>query len=183
MVIACAAIATSARRPWRFAYASDTTTAAAAPHVGGHAMRRVITPGQITGDWRTCSAVISCRKTARGFLAGVTACLGADFRERLDRRAVGPHVVLPGAAEIPQGEGNLRVPDELVGHAIELVERRRAVVEHHPQRSGSHLLEADRQHAVGGARPTACRARKSAVEPVEQLLFTFTTGTPVMPTR
>ena len=69
VVIACAAIATSARRPWRFAYASDTTTAAAAPHVGGHAMSRVITPGQITGDWRTCSAVTSCRKTARGFFA------------------------------------------------------------------------------------------------------------------
>ena len=38
------------RRPCFLANASEQTIAAAAPQVGGQAIRRVITPGQITGD-------------------------------------------------------------------------------------------------------------------------------------
>ena len=48
VVIACAAIRTSLRKPCRLANFSETSTAAAPPQVGGHAISRVITPGQIT---------------------------------------------------------------------------------------------------------------------------------------
>lgn len=48
VVIDWARIATSVRRPCFLAKASLQMIAAAAPQVGGQAIRRVITPGQIT---------------------------------------------------------------------------------------------------------------------------------------
>ncbi|MNL84139.1 hypothetical protein D3C87_2120080 [compost metagenome] len=48
VVIDWARITTSVRRPCFLAKASVQIMAAAAPHVGGQAIRRVITPGQIT---------------------------------------------------------------------------------------------------------------------------------------
>src|SRR6476659_7885156 len=54
-----AAIRTSARRPCFFANASDVKIAAAAPQVGGQAIRRVMTPGQTTLSFITSSAVTS----------------------------------------------------------------------------------------------------------------------------
>jgi hypothetical protein len=49
------------------------------------------------------------------------------------------------------------------------------------ERALLHLLEAEREGAVGDAALDELRARYSAVEPVEQLLLTLTTGMPVRP--
>ena len=121
------------------------------------------------------------RNSASGLFAGMTARLGADLREGLERRAVALHVLAPGAAEVAQRQRNLRLADELVAHRVEAVERCRPVGEHCAERAGLHLLEAERQHAVGAPHSIAWRARNSAVEPVEQLLLTLTIGMPVMP--
>ncbi|MNO06057.1 hypothetical protein D3C81_2276730 [compost metagenome] len=48
VVMDWARMTTSVRRPCFLAKASEQTIAAAAPQVGGQAIRRVITPGQIT---------------------------------------------------------------------------------------------------------------------------------------
>ncbi|MNO09225.1 hypothetical protein D3C81_2322560 [compost metagenome] len=48
VVIDCARITTSVRKPCFLANASLQMIAAAAPQVGGHAIKRVITPGQST---------------------------------------------------------------------------------------------------------------------------------------
>ena len=69
VVIACARIETLRSSPCRSAKRSETSTAAAAPQVGGQAIRRVITPGQITWSASTSSAVTSLRNTALGFFA------------------------------------------------------------------------------------------------------------------
>ena len=66
VVIACARMRTSRRSPRRRANASETTTAAAAPHVGGQAIIRVITPGQTGTSARTSSGVTTLRKIAFG---------------------------------------------------------------------------------------------------------------------
>ncbi|MCY1187987.1 hypothetical protein D9M73_290340 [compost metagenome] len=60
---------TSVRRPCFFAKASDTMIAAAAPQVGGQAIRRVITPGKITWSAITSSVVMIFLKTDSGLLA------------------------------------------------------------------------------------------------------------------
>ena len=44
------------------------TMVAAAPQVGGQAMSRVITPGQMAGEFITSSSVSSWRKSAIGLL-------------------------------------------------------------------------------------------------------------------
>ena len=45
---------------------SETRIAAAPPQVGGHAINRVMTPGQITWSFITSSAVTSFRNNASG---------------------------------------------------------------------------------------------------------------------
>ena len=66
VVMACAAMKTSVRKPWRLANASDTSSAAAAPQVGGQAIRRVSTPGQSMGAFITSSTDSSLRSRASG---------------------------------------------------------------------------------------------------------------------
>ena len=53
--------------------------AAAAPHVGGQAMRRVITPGISSGAASTSSAVTSWRSTASGLRAACRLALARIF--------------------------------------------------------------------------------------------------------
>ncbi|MNE61547.1 hypothetical protein D3C80_1567680 [compost metagenome] len=60
---------TSVRSPCFLAKASLQTTAAAAPQVGGQAIRRVMTPGQITWSFMTSSVLTTLRNIARGLLA------------------------------------------------------------------------------------------------------------------
>ncbi len=67
VVIACAAISTLRFSPCFFAKSSETRIAAAPPHVGGHAMSRVSTPGQSAGESITSCAVTSFLKRASGF--------------------------------------------------------------------------------------------------------------------
>ncbi|MCY1184127.1 hypothetical protein D9M73_247960 [compost metagenome] len=69
MVIDWARITTSLRRPCFLANASETTSAAAAPQVGGQAIRRVITPGHITVSFITSSVVTTFLNSASGLLA------------------------------------------------------------------------------------------------------------------
>src|ERR1700722_4472153 len=70
VVIACAAMRTCLLRPYWSANLSETRIAAAPPQVGGHAINRVITPGQITWSFITSSGVSSLRNSASGlFLA------------------------------------------------------------------------------------------------------------------
>ena len=82
---------------------------------------------------------------------GVTARLGADLGERLQRRAVFLHVAEAGAAEIAQRQRHAGRIDQLPGRRVEFVERARPVGEYRAQRAGLHLLEAERQHAIGRA--------------------------------
>jgi hypothetical protein len=69
VVMACARMRTLTFRLWRAAKALETSTAAAAPQVGGHAIERVITPSQMTGACITSPSVISLRNSASGFRA------------------------------------------------------------------------------------------------------------------
>ena len=55
--------------PRRRANSPDTTMAAAAPHVGGQALSRVMAPGMTSGDARTSSAVSTLRSRASGLFA------------------------------------------------------------------------------------------------------------------
>ena len=112
----------------------------------------------------------------------VAAGLGADGGEGGERGAVALHVLLARAAEVAQREREVDIAGQLVGLGVELVEGAGAVGEVGAERAGLHLFEAERQDAVGAPESMACRARKRAVEPVEQLLLTLTTGMPVMPT-
>ncbi|MNQ89986.1 hypothetical protein D3C85_1053120 [compost metagenome] len=75
MVIACARICTSLRRPCFFANFSDTISAAAAPQVGGQAIRRVITPGHITLSFITSSVLSTFLKIASGLAAACRLAL------------------------------------------------------------------------------------------------------------
>ena len=70
----------------------DTRTAAAAPHVGGHAISRVITPGISTGEASTSSTLTSRRKSASGLFVAWRLALARIRGERLERRAVLLHV-------------------------------------------------------------------------------------------
>src|SRR6267142_261907 len=79
VVIACATMRTLGLRLWRLAKSRETTMAAAAPQVGGQAIGLVITPGQTTGDSRTCSVVITLRKTDSGLLAAWRLALARTF--------------------------------------------------------------------------------------------------------
>ncbi len=81
----------------------------------------------------------------------VPARLGADLRERLELRPVLLHVRQAGSAEVADRERHVRRADERVGLAVEIVERRRAIVEMRAERAGRHLLEAQRQRAVDDA--------------------------------
>ncbi|MCY1442247.1 hypothetical protein D9M71_586090 [compost metagenome] len=64
-----ARITTSVRRLCFLANASEQMIAAAAPQVGGQAIRRVITPGQIGLSFITSSVVTTLRNSANGLLA------------------------------------------------------------------------------------------------------------------
>ena len=79
VVSACARIATVASSPRRRAKSGVHTTAAAAPQVGGHAIRRVITPGQIAGDASTSSSVTTVRNSASGLFAACRLALARIF--------------------------------------------------------------------------------------------------------
>ena len=82
---------------------------------------------------------------------GVAAGLGADLGEGVERGAVFFHVGQAGAAEVAQRQRDLRLADQFVGDGVERIERARAVGEHRAERARAHLLEAEHQHAVGGA--------------------------------
>ena len=82
---------------------------------------------------------------------GVTAGLGADLREGLHFGAVFLHMGEPGAAEIAQRKRDAGRVDQRVGERIELLERARPVGVDRAQRAGLHLLEAEREHAIGRA--------------------------------
>ena len=69
VVIACALMRTLGSNPWRLAKSVEQTIAAAAPHVGGHAIRRVMTPGHSTGEFNTSSSVTTLRNKAIGLFA------------------------------------------------------------------------------------------------------------------
>ncbi|MNG29735.1 hypothetical protein D3C84_1152210 [compost metagenome] len=69
VVIDWARITTSVRRPCFLAKASEQMIAAAAPQVGGHAIRRVITPGQRTTSFITSSVVTTFLNNASGLFA------------------------------------------------------------------------------------------------------------------
>ncbi|MCY1311062.1 hypothetical protein D9M70_613240 [compost metagenome] len=69
VVMDWARITTSVRRPCFLAKASEQMIAAAAPQVGGQAIRRVITPGQTTWSFITSSVVTTLRNIASGLLA------------------------------------------------------------------------------------------------------------------
>ena len=183
VVMAWAAMWTSARRPCFLAKSSETSTAAAAPQVGGHAIRRVITPGQIAGASSTSCSLTSLRNSASGLFDGVAAGLGADAGEGVQRRAVLFHVRQAGAAEVAQRQRDLGLADQAVGDGVEIVEGRRTVGEHAtPARRGSSARSPSTSTQSAAPLCTAWRARYSAVEPVEQLLLTLTIGMPVMPT-
>ncbi len=79
VVIAWAAMNTSARRPWRLAKDSETSTAAAAPQVGGQAIRRVITPGQSIGAFITSFTLSSLRSSASGLRAACRLAFARTF--------------------------------------------------------------------------------------------------------
>jgi hypothetical protein len=81
----------------------------------------------------------------------VAAGLGANLRERLQRRAVFLHVGQARAPEVAQRQRDLGHADQAVGDGVEIVERGRAVGEHRAEGAGAHLLEAQHQHAFGGA--------------------------------
>jgi hypothetical protein len=95
VVIACARMRTLRSSPWRCAKSSEQTTAAAAPQVGGQAIRRVITPGHIIGRGQHLLLVTTLRNSASGLLRRVPAGLGADLGEGVQRRAVLLHVARP----------------------------------------------------------------------------------------
>ena len=85
-------------------------------------------------------------------VGGVLACFDGDLREhrRVDAKLV--DVRLPGAAEELRRHRRLRVEGlQLVACRLEPGHRARTVGEHVGQRSGDHLLEAERQRAVDGA--------------------------------
>ncbi|MNN37419.1 hypothetical protein D3C81_1513680 [compost metagenome] len=69
MIIDWARITTSLRRPCFLANAGEQMIAAAAPQVGGHAIRRVITPSHMTLSFITSSVVRTFLNSARGLFA------------------------------------------------------------------------------------------------------------------
>src|SRR5262245_46644164 len=79
VVMAWARMRTSAFRPCFLAKASEQMMAAAAPQVGGQAIRRVITPGHKVGAAITSSGVTTLRNTASGFLAAWRLALARIF--------------------------------------------------------------------------------------------------------
>ncbi|MNT21460.1 hypothetical protein D3C72_1568000 [compost metagenome] len=83
----------------------------------------------------------------------MAAGLGADGGKGLHARAVALHVLAACAAEAAQCLGNVRnVLGQLLEDRLEARARGRAVVPVGLQRAGLHLLEAERQHAVGIAQ-------------------------------
>ena len=93
------------------------------------------------------------------------------------------HVREAGAAEVAERERHVsacRPASSVI--ASKRSNGRRTVGEREAERARLHLLEADASAQSTAPLATAWRARNSAVEPVEQLLLTLTTGMPVMPT-
>jgi hypothetical protein len=125
--------------------------AAAAPQVGGQAISRVITPGHITGAAITLVFGHDSTEQRHRVVRCMATGLGADLREGGHLRAVLLHVGQACATEVAQRERHLLVADQLVGDRLEMVERTRPVIEHGAQRAGAHVLEAERQHAIGRA--------------------------------
>ena len=62
-------------RPWRWAKSAEQTIAAADPQVGGQAINRVITPGQIAAEAITSSSVTTVRNKASGLFAACRLAL------------------------------------------------------------------------------------------------------------
>ena len=79
VVIAWARMRTSLRKPCWSANFSETRIAAAPPQVGGQAISRVITPGQITWSFMTSSAVTSLRNSASGLFLACRLALARTF--------------------------------------------------------------------------------------------------------
>ena len=78
-LMACALIRTLRSSPWRSAKRAEHTMAAAAPQVGGQAISRVITPGQITWSFMTSSALTSLRNSASGLFLAWRLALARTF--------------------------------------------------------------------------------------------------------
>src|SRR5581483_8890302 len=96
----------------------------------------------------------------------------------LDRGAVGPHVLFRGEREQPRGQRRAVVRRRWQGGEM-------AVHSRHGGRPAmaSFVICSNPTASATSTSPlwTHSRASSSAVEPVAQLLFTLTTGTPVNP--
>jgi len=154
------------------AKASDTTIAAAPPHVGGQAIRRVSTPSHrrvhhVFGrhDVAEHRERIACRVLAR---------LRANAGERFELRAVLAHVRLARARELANRRGHFRVVDEFVRQADRTLERGRAIRPFRQQRSRLHEFEAEGERAIDRAafhglarKPERRRTRRAVVVDVD----------------
>jgi hypothetical protein len=168
VVIAWARMRTLRSSPCRLAKASEQTMAAAAPQVGGQAIRRVITPGHIIGEAITSSVVTTLRNSASGLLA---ACRLALARI-LAKVSIGVpyllHVLQPGAAEVAQRQRDLGVADQRVGLVVEALEGAGAVGEVAPSapassaRSPAPARSRPRRWPPPGAPGTARSSRWSS---------------------
>ncbi|MNN23552.1 hypothetical protein D3C81_1369560 [compost metagenome] len=83
--MAWALMHTSPFRPCFFRNSSEQRIAAPAPQVGGQAIRRVITPGQIIGEFITSSALTTLRNSAIGLCAAWRLAL-ARILAKVSRR-------------------------------------------------------------------------------------------------
>ena len=155
----------------------------AAPQVGGQAIRRVITPGQITWSFITSSAVTSLRNTRKrivlGMPAGLRPHLGEGRRAACRTSSCGSarrrrNSAAPAArrARRPARRPPRRNSSNALGRSVKTA----------PSAPGFICSKPSASTQSAAPDSIACRARNSAVEPVEQLLLTLTIGMPVMPT-
>ena len=77
--MACARMRTLRSKLWRWAKSAEQTIAAADPQVGGQAISRVITPGQIAVEAITSSSVTTVRNKASGLFAACRLALARIF--------------------------------------------------------------------------------------------------------
>ncbi|MCY1244602.1 hypothetical protein D9M72_576890 [compost metagenome] len=145
-------------------------------------MERVITPGHITFSAITSSTLTTLRNTAFGLRAAWRLALArmaakvsslvpyffmwawpaAPNRRNAPRTSIGPSTSVSTSLNSSSGpgrsvQGELRAPGAMYSK---------------PKANATSTTPLC----------TACRARKRALEPVEQLLLTLMTGMPVMPT-
>ena len=182
VVIAWAAMRTPAWSPCSRAYRSDTRTAAAPPQVGGHAINRVITPGHSTLSFSTSSAVSSVRNTALSLCLAWRLALArtsAKARRGVPYFAMWLSPAPPNCRSASGTPGASTRASAAASNCSNTLGRSSNIAPTAPGRICSNPSASTQSAAPDSI---ACRARNSAVEPLEQLLFTLMIGTPVMPT-